>query len=220
MWFLNYSNLIDPLLKDLRSFTVKFAEIKEGDKILDVGCATGDQVFHYAKAGAFAFGIDLNPKMIKIAEERKKKEGIGDELHSSLRFTDARVSNVDFRVASASDLPFEDSVFDKASISLALHEIESGTRNKVISEMKRVVKKDGYLIFIDFSVPLPQNIPSYLVRAAEYLAGKNNYENFKSYLKEGGLGSLLQKKDLNEEETVHFSGGLLTIIKTKNSFKI
>ena len=201
MWLLNYSNLIDPLLKDLRGFTVKFVETREGDKILDVGCATGDQAFHYAKAGAFATGIDLNAEMIEIAEKRKKKEGIG---------------NIDFRVASAFNLPFEDFVFDKASISLALHEIDPGKRNKVISEMKRVVKKDGHLIFIDFSAPLPQNIPSYLVKLVEYLAGKNNYKNFKSYLNEGGLPSLLQKNSLKEEEMVHFSGGLLTIIKTKS----
>ena len=202
MRFLNYSNLIDPLLKSLRSFTVKFAGIKKGDRILDVGCATGDQVFYYAKAGAFAAGIDLNPHMIEIAGKRKKKEGI---------------DNVDFRVASAFNLPFKDSVFDIASISLAIHEIESGKRDKVVSEMKRVVKKDGHLIFIDFALPLPKNILSFLVRIVEYLAGKNNYKNFKSYFNEGGLPYLLQKNGLKTEETVRFSGGLLTIIKTKKT---
>ena len=205
MWFLNYSNLVDPLLKDLRSFTVKFVEIREGNRALDVGCATGDQVFHYAKAGAFAAGIDSSAEMIEIAEKRRKREGMG---------------NIDFRVADATNLPFEDSVFDKISISLVLHEIESRKRNKVISEMKRVVKKDGYLVFVDFSMPLPQNISSYLIRIVEYLAGKNNYENFKSYFREGGLPFLLQKNDLKEEETTHLNGGLLTIIKTKNSFKV
>ena len=103
---------------------------------------------------------------------------------------------------------------------MVLHEIESEKRNKVISEMKRVVKKDGHLIFIDFSVPLPQNIPSYLIRVVEYLAGENNYENFKNYLSEGGLPFLLQKNGLKEEETTYLNGGLLTIIKTKNSFKV
>lgn len=200
MWFLNYSNLIDPLLKDLRSFTVKFAEIREGERILDVGCATGDQAFYYAKAGAFATGIDLNAEMIKIALKRKQKEGI---------------SNVDFLVASASDLPFEDSVFDKASISLVLHEIDSEKQNKIISEMKRVVKKDGQLIFTDFSVPLSQNASSYFIRIVEYLAGKNNYKNFKNYLKEKGLPSLLLRNGLKQKEA-RFNGDFLTIIKTNN----
>jgi len=205
MWFLNYSNLVDPLLKDLRRFTVKFAEIKKEDRVLDIGCATGDQVFNYNRAGAFAAGIDSNAERVEIAEKRKKREGI---------------SNIDFRVADATNLPFEDSAFDKASVSLVLHEIESGKRNKVISEMKRVVKKDGHLIFIDFSVPLPKNISSYLIRTVEYLAGKNNYENFKNYLDKGGLPFLLQKNDLKEEETAHLNGGLLAIIKTRNSFKV
>lgn len=196
--------MIDPLLKDLRSFVVKFAEVKEGDRVLDVGCATGDQVFHCAKTGAFVTGIDLSAEMIEIAEKRKKSEG---------------VSNVDFQIASAFNLPFENSVFDKASISLVLHEIESEKRNEVISEMKRVVKKDGNLVFADFTVPLPRNILSQLIRLVEYLAGRNNYENFKNYVDKGGLPFLLKKNGLKEERAIRFNNNLLTITKTKNSFK-
>jgi len=202
MKILNYSNLIDPLLKDLRAFVVKFIGIKEGDRVLDIGCGTGDQVFYYAKTGAIVAGIDLNPEMIEIAMKGQKRYGF---------------NNVYFQGADAVDLPFEDSIFDVASISLSLHEIARDGRDKIISEMKRVTKKDGSLIFIDFSVPMPPIVVSYLIKAVEYFAGKNHNENFKNYFQKGGLPILLERNKLKEEKIDYLKDGLLTIIKTKNS---
>jgi ubiquinone/menaquinone biosynthesis C-methylase UbiE len=201
MLIFNYSKLIDPLLKDVRVFTLEFAEIKKGDRVLDICCGTGDQAFYYVKKGAIVTGIDLSPKMIEVALNRKQKQGVSD---------------IYFKVADAATLPFEDNIFDIASISLALHEIESSKRDAVISEMKRVVKKDGRLIFIDFKVPFVSNTASYLIKAAEYLAGKNNRASLKSYIEEGGLPILLGRNKLKLEKIVYFKDGLLTIIKTKN----
>lgn len=178
-----------------------FAEVKKGDRVLDVCCGTGDQAFYYAKKGANAIGIDLSQKMIAFALSEKQKRGL---------------SNIDFKVADATALPFEDHVFDMASISLALHEIESSKRNAVISEMKRVVKKDGRLIFIDFKVPFVSNTASRMIKLAEYLAGKNNRESLRSYIEEGGLPILLGRNKLKQEKISYFKDGLLTIIKAKN----
>lgn len=196
-----YSIFFDPLLKEIRLFTLDFAEVKKGDRVLDVCCGTGDQAFYYAKKGANAIGIDLSQKMIAFALSEKQKRGL---------------SNIDFKVADATALPFEDHVFDMASISLALHEIESSKRNAVISEMKRVVKKDGRLIFIDFKVPFVSNTASRMIKLAEYLAGKNNRESLRSYIEEGGLPILLGRNKLKQEKISYFKDGLLTIIKAKN----
>jgi len=196
-----YSIFFDPLLKEIRLFTLDFAEVKKGDRVLDVCCGTGDQAFYYAKKGANVTGIDLSQRMIAFALNEKQKRGLSD---------------IDFKVADAMALPFQDHIFDMASISLALHEIESSKRDAVISEMKRVVKKDGYLIFIDFKVPFVSNTASYLIKAAEYLAGKNNRESLKSYIEEGGLPVLLGRNKLKPEKISYFKDGLLTIIKAKN----
>ena len=134
-----YSTVIDPLLQDIRIYASEFSGMKAGDRVLDVCCGTGDQVIHYAKRGILATGIDLNPGMIKLAEQSKRKQGLG---------------NVSFQIADALNLPFENNFFDYASISLALHEVERTAGDRIISEMKRVVRKEGALIFIDFQVPL------------------------------------------------------------------
>ncbi len=197
----NYSTLIDPLLQSIRVYTPKFSGMKKGDRVLDVCCGTGDQVFYYEKRGIIASGIDLNPKMIKVAEKRKKESGL---------------TNVFFEIADAKKLSFQNNYFDFASISLALHEKDRYSRNKIISEMKRVVKNEGFLIFIDFRVPLPQNIYSYLVRFIEYSAGKNHYKCFKDYLLQGGLPILLARNKLKEQKTDYLLNNLITIIKVKN----
>lgn len=201
MWLLNYSNVIDPVLKSVRIRTIKFAGIKAGDKVLDVCCGTGDQAFHYAKIGAIAYGIDLNPSMIEIAEKNKKKLGL---------------SNVSFQIADAQNLPFEDNFFDCASVSFGLHEKERKTRAKIISEMKRTVKKGGNLIFIDFQVPLPGGPYSFFIKTVEYFAGGNHYEHFKDYLEQGGLSEILKENQLPIERVERPKSGILEMIKTKN----
>jgi len=201
MWFFNYSNLIDPLLKDIRINAVKFSGMKSGDKVLDVCCGTGDQAFHFAKAGAVAYGIDSGPGMIKLAEKNKKRLGL---------------NNVSFQIADAQNLPFDDNFFDCASISLALHEKERGTRDRIISEMKRVVKKGGNLIFIDFQVPLPRNLYSCFIKAVERFAGRDHFEYFKDYLKQGGLMEILDRNKLQIEKRDYTKNGIIEIIKTIN----
>jgi ubiquinone/menaquinone biosynthesis C-methylase UbiE len=196
----SYEKLIDPFLKNVREFVLNFSEIKPGERVLDIGCGTGDQAIYFAKKGAIVAGIDINPKMIGHALMRKKKEGL----------------EVYFQGGDATDLPFLDPVFNLAVISLVLHEIESKDRDKVISEMKRVVKKGGRLVFVDLNCPLPKSITSFLVRMIEFFAGRNHYRKFKSYQKEGGISKILERNKLRPEKVEYLKGGLLVAVRAKN----
>ena len=201
MLFFNYSTIIDPLLSNLRAYTVKFSGMKAGDRVLDVCCGTGDQVFHYAQAGIMATGIDLDLNMLKLARKDKRNRDL---------------KGVSFQRADAQELPFKDNVFDSVSISLALHEKEREARDNIISEMKRVVKRGGALLFLDFQVPLPRKPFSYLVRAIEFFAGRNHHRCFKDYLVQGGLEVLLARNRLTGAKRNYPNDGLITIIKSVN----
>jgi len=194
--------VVDPIFKDVRVCVAGLSGIKAGDRVLDVGCGTGDQVFHYEQKGAIATGVDQNPNMIELAERNRKRHGF---KHST------------FRIASATELPFPDAYFDVASISLALHEMERDERNKAVSEIKRVVKKGGTLIFIDFQVPLPKNSIAYLIRTVEFIAGRDNHRCFRDYLAQGGLNGILKENRLIPQKEAFLKDGNLQVIKVSNT---
>jgi len=97
-----------------------------------------------------------------------------------------------------------------------LHEIERDERNKAVSEMKRVVKKKGVLMFIDFQVPLPKNSIAYLIRAVEFIAGRDNHKCFTDYLAQGGLAQILKETQLTPQKEALLKFGNLQILKVSN----
>ena len=201
MRLFNYSNLVDPILKDVRTCVAELCGMKAGDRVLDVCCGTGEQVFCYTEKGASAIGVDRNPSMIKIAEKNRQRRGFNDGI---------------FHLASATHLPFLDDYFDCASISFGLHEIQRAERYKAVNEMRRVVKKEGVLMFTDFYVPLPKNCISYLIRMIEFLAGGDNYRCFNDYVAQGGLAQILKETQLTPKKEALLKFGNLQILKVSN----
>ena len=69
-------------LNDLQSFglhrlwkrrVAKLAQIKNGDRALDLCCGTGDLAFTLARQGAATTGLDFSAEMLEVANERKQK---------------------------------------------------------------------------------------------------------------------------------------------------
>jgi ubiquinone/menaquinone biosynthesis C-methylase UbiE len=202
MFMFNYETLVDPLLRDLRKFTPEFSGMKAGDKVIDVCCGTGAQVLEYGRRGIIAIGIDISPSMLKIATRNRMGQ---------------KAVNVSFQLADATNLPFPDGSFDYATVSLGLHDKEKPIRYQIISEMKRIVKKDGALILVDFQVPLPRNIWAVFARAIEFFAGGSHYQGFKDYLASGGLDDILKNHSLREECRAYLKSGLIAAAKVVNS---
>lgn len=200
MWFLNYGTLIDPLLKDLRPFVAEFSDMNPSDRVLDVCCGTGAQVIEYGRRGIVATGVDISPGMLTIAQRKGLKENL---------------DNVSFQLANADNLPFRENYFDYVSISFGLHDKPSSIRHRVVSEMKRVVKRHGALILIDFKVPLPRNIWAMLTRSLEFVIDGSHHAGFKDYLSSGGLDQIIKIHNLREEQRAHVKSGLVVIVKAK-----
>ena len=202
MFIFNYSNLVDPLLKDLRAFVTNFAGIKAGDRVLDVCCGTGEQVLDYGRRGIIATGIDNDPDMLNVALKNRKRH---DLLTTS------------FQLADAKELPFPNGYFNYASISFGLHDKTRLIRKSVVSEIKRVVKRNGIIILVDFNAPLPQNAFGLAARMIEFFAGGEHYRSFKDYLASGGLDGILKEHDLVELNRTQLKSGLVGVIKETNN---
>lgn len=139
----------------LRRKTVEFAQIAPGERILDVGCGTGDLTLRAAeRAGSTGqvCGIDPGPAMIETAQRKAAR---------------ARV-NVDFRVGVIEQLPYPDASFDVVLSSLMMHHLPADLKPIGLAEIRRVVKPGGRLIIVDMKGLLEQQGIMPLVKAAGF----------------------------------------------------
>ena len=119
---------------------ISLLELKEDDRILDLGCGTGVLTRMIAdrlnpEKGGLSMGIDAAAGMIGIA--RKKREAPACR----------------FEIAAAEDLPFEDASFDSIVSSLFFHHVPLDLKKKALSEAFRVIRPGGKLIIADMHIP-------------------------------------------------------------------
>lgn len=113
---------------------IKLLKISKNHKILDICTGTGDLAFYMNKIepNTDITGIDFSEKMLEIANRKKGKK-----------------KNLRFLLADGRELPFEDNSFDIVTIGFGLRNIENYER--VIDEIKRVLKPKGQFLNLDFS---------------------------------------------------------------------
>jgi predicted N-acyltransferase len=54
-----------------------------------------------------------------------------------------------------------------------------------------------------------------LIKIIEYLVGNENFRNFKDFITQGGLETILSRNNIQEERKDYIKHGTITIIKTK-----
>jgi SAM-dependent methyltransferase len=100
--------------------------IKAGDKILDIGCDKGFQLFEISLLvpGVEIYGIDISSYAIENAKEEVKNR---------------------LQIGNANHLPFSDNYFDLVFSITTLHNLHNYDLDKALREMERVGKKNKYL---------------------------------------------------------------------------
>lgn len=106
---------------------LRLANIKKGDVLYDLGSGDGRIPIRAAQVyGIRAVGIDIDPAMIKIAEDAATKTGVSDKV----RFRNEDIYRADFRDAKVVTLYLSDVLNLKLRPKL-LRELKPGT--KIIS---------------------------------------------------------------------------------------
>ncbi len=108
---------------------VKFAGVRPGQDLLDVGCGTGVAAITAARTGARVCGVDLTPELLERARENSRIPNL----------------EIDFREGDAEALPFDDASFDVV-LSQFGH-MFAPRPNVAISEMLRVLRPGGTIAF-------------------------------------------------------------------------
>ncbi|MCC7495973.1 MAG: class I SAM-dependent methyltransferase [Bryobacterales bacterium] len=144
-WYFHlYRNVLDALR---RAGMFPLAE----RRILDVGCGEGLWPSSFLTWGASAgclSGIDVSERRIDIARRR--------------------LPGMDLRCGDAGKLPWSDNSFDVVAAFVTFSSIlDSGIRRSAASEMRRVLKPGGIILWYDFFHDSPRNRNVRGIRAGE-----------------------------------------------------
>lgn len=117
--------------------------IKEGDKVLELGCGTGYFTKELIRFNAEITAIDISPELIEEARKTIQAE------------------NVSFNIQNACQMEFIDNIFDVVLGSSVLHHLDL---EKAVSEIYRVMRPGGLIAFTEPNMVNPQialqkNIP-------------------------------------------------------------
>jgi len=118
--------------------------IRSNTRILDVCTGTGTQVFSMSvktEGKCKIVGIDFSENMLSVA--RKKLQSRRYRL-----FEDS----IEFKQASAEQLPFHDHAFDTVCTEFAMRNVVD-IAEAVVAEMLRVVKPGGQVLILELTRP-------------------------------------------------------------------
>lgn len=114
-----------------RGQVVAAVEPRPGMRILDLAAGTGTSSAPFAEAGAMVAPTDLSLGMLRVGKQR--------------------LPQLPFVAGDALRLPYADDVFDVATISFGLRNVEDTVA--ALTELRRVTRPGGRLLVCEFSTP-------------------------------------------------------------------
>ena len=189
-----YEKFIDPFLSEIRKKIYEI--IDDSSTVIDIGFGTGTLAFELADKCKKVVGIEISKKLVKHASYKKEKK---------------RINNVEFFLSNGNfyqKLPIKK--FNYGIACMVLHTISEEERIPLLKKIKSLAFK---IILVDYEVPLPKNSTGITIRMIEFIAGKEHFLNFKSFIKNGGLYPLIDKLGLKIEEKYFFMNKAVVLLK-------
>ena len=119
-----------------KKYTVAVANLKAGDKALDIAGGTGDLARAFAKRvgpTGTVVHTDINEAMLRVGRDRLIDEGLV----------------LPTTICDAEKLPFASNYFDLVSVAFGLRNMTH--KEAALAEMCRVLKPGGRLLVLEFS---------------------------------------------------------------------
>lgn len=124
--------------KRWRTKALKHLSKEKGLKILDLACGSCEQIIAFAKKrpDCSFTGADISEKLLDIGREKLSKKNY--QIDQLIK-------------ASALELPFKDNSYSAVTLSFGIRNMENA--DKALEEAFRVLKKNGKIFILEFSLP-------------------------------------------------------------------
>ena len=192
-WF--YDTLIAPnqdkLFGQLRDM------IGPDSEIIDIGCGTGRFEFAIAGKCRSVLGIDLSERNIKRA-----KKTLFNSPDNKISFHHGNLTEI---------INEGGNHFDFAILTYVIHEVNKEERIDLLKQTAGIAEK---IIIGDYVVPKPKGLPGFLSELIEFVAGREHYRNYKSYMADGGMVFLAESaglKIITENKSKNLPGFIVTL---------
>ena len=191
-----------------KAYTVLVANVKPGQKVLDIAGGTGDLAMAFApKVGVDGLVVhtDINEAMLRQGRNRLLDAGV----------------SVPTLVCDAEDLPFPDAHFDLVTVAFGLRNMTH--KEDALREMNRVLKPGGKLLVLEFSKvakPLAKIYDWYsfkvLPRLGKLVANDDSSyqylaESIRMHPGQEELKTLMHKGGFGHVDYHNMSGGLVAL---------
>lgn len=159
------------------------ANLKEGERVLDLGSGSGMDVFVAAlKVGSIGhvYGADMTDEQLQKSEALRKEN---------------KFENVSFHKTYIEKLPFADATFD-VIISNGVINL-SPDKEKVFAEVARVLKPGGRMVIADIVTEsqLPENIVCNATLWAACIGGAAQQDEYRNAIEQEGMEILMVRNN-------------------------
>ena len=191
-----------------KAYTVQVANLREGDRALDIAGGTGDLALAFSKKVGKSGQVvhtDINEAMLRTGRNRLLDAGVV----------------LPTTVCDAEKLPFADNYFDVVSVAFGLRNMTH--KDIALAEMNRVLKPGGKLLVLEFSKVAPPLAKAYdwysfkvLPRLGKMVAGDDSSyqylaESIRMHPGQEELKTLMRKGGFGHVDYHNMSGGVVAL---------
>ena len=191
-----------------KAYTVAVANLREGQRVLDIAGGTGDLARAFAKkvgAQGTVVHTDINEAMLRQGRDRLLDEGL---VLPTL-------------ICDGERLPFATDSFDLVSVAFGLRNMTH--KERALAEMNRVLKPGGRLLVLEFSkvaAPLSKAYDWYsfkvLPRIGQWVAGDaDSYrylaESIRMHPGQAELKAMMKTAGFGHVDVHNMNGGVVAV---------
>jgi demethylmenaquinone methyltransferase / 2-methoxy-6-polyprenyl-1,4-benzoquinol methylase len=191
-----------------KAYTVAVANVRDGDRVLDLAGGTGDLARAFARqvgAGGMVLYTDINEAMLRQGRDRLLDQGL---MLPTL-------------ICDAERLPLPDASFDLVSVAFGLRNMTH--KEQALAEMARVLRHGGRLLVLEFSkvaAPLAKAYDWYsfnvLPRLGQWVAGDGESyrylaESIRMHPDQATLKAMMKVAGFGHVDVHNLAGGVVAL---------